>query len=355
MDNLFETTIDTPPADTPKSPKWKVYFTGSFWGHHGRDHAGTEIKINTQFDWAGYHWIIPAVYACGKGLVVDLCMQVDTEKIHNFIEKWQLNCKNDSHNDFTREQQMQIETENPLCLDFSPSLELNKKLLCSDHSCSICFNPYLGDEIAHLSETLAVMSHYKLNASFGWVIYRTAFAWATKRRPKIETLSLIMKPRPKQLPGPHFKVRQKGDAFTFSHPVSGQIHTLTVQELEHQTIPQNYFNSDRLLYPTHFISMSYTISPEPKEAITIFDFNENDKPLEIAPKKDFRLPSAVNACCVSIIGGSDGPTSIVFSSDAHEKIRTVCSALHFKPLQNDIEWHIVFNITQFDEGAFSLM
>ena len=49
----------------------------------------------------------------------------------------------------------------------------------------------------------------------------------------------------------------------FSHPVSGITHTLTVQEIEQQTVPQNSFGSDRWIYPTHYIAMSYTPTPEP--------------------------------------------------------------------------------------------
>ena len=53
------------------APEWKVYFDGDFWGHRGKDRAGKEIKLDKQFDWAGYHWVIPAAYSCSKGLVVD--------------------------------------------------------------------------------------------------------------------------------------------------------------------------------------------------------------------------------------------------------------------------------------------
>lgn len=88
--------------------KWKVFFDGSFWGHRGSGRAGTEINIGRQFDWAGHHWLIPAVYSCGKGLVVDFCMQVDAEKIRAFIRKWDLNRENDSCENFTEEQQPEI-------------------------------------------------------------------------------------------------------------------------------------------------------------------------------------------------------------------------------------------------------
>ena len=33
-------------------PEWKVYFEGNFWGHSGKDRAGTEIRLNKQFEWA---------------------------------------------------------------------------------------------------------------------------------------------------------------------------------------------------------------------------------------------------------------------------------------------------------------
>ena len=72
------------------APEWKVYFDGDFWGHRGKDRAGKEIKLDKQFDWAGYHWVIPAAYSCSKGLVVDFCMRVDSESIRDFMKKWNL-------------------------------------------------------------------------------------------------------------------------------------------------------------------------------------------------------------------------------------------------------------------------
>lgn len=37
----------------PAAPEWKVYFEGNFWGHLGKDRAGTKIRLNQQFDWQG--------------------------------------------------------------------------------------------------------------------------------------------------------------------------------------------------------------------------------------------------------------------------------------------------------------
>lgn len=55
---------DMNPDAEPTIPEWKVYFDGNFWGHSGKDRAGAEIRVDKQFEWAGHHWTIPAVYSC---------------------------------------------------------------------------------------------------------------------------------------------------------------------------------------------------------------------------------------------------------------------------------------------------
>ena len=37
--------VDMNPEAEPTMPEWKVYFEGNFWGHSGKDHAGTEIRL----------------------------------------------------------------------------------------------------------------------------------------------------------------------------------------------------------------------------------------------------------------------------------------------------------------------
>lgn len=108
------------PAAEPTAPEWKVYFEGNSGWHSGRDRAGVEIKLNKHFDWAGHHWIIPAVYSCSKGLVVDFCMRAEAEDIRRFIAKWNLTAENDSAENFTQEQQMQMELEIRLTLISAP-------------------------------------------------------------------------------------------------------------------------------------------------------------------------------------------------------------------------------------------
>ena len=136
------------------------------------------------------------------------------------------------------------------------------------------------------------------------MIFRAAFPWASKRRTEIKSLSFTMEQRSCRVPGPHFKTHAPGDSFSFTHPVSGTKYTLTVQELERQTISEKRFGSDRY-------------APEAR----------NDM------------------ACIGIIGGADGPTAIVCGGSSKEKLHAACSALHFEPVEGDIEWRIVFNLS----------
>ena len=319
-DNTHDIDMN-PDAEAP-IPEWKVYFDGNFWEPSGKDRAGTEIRLDKQFEWAGHHWIIPAAYSCNKGLVLDFCMCTLAEDIREFMKKWDLTPENDS---------------------------------CS-HSCSVVFNPCLPDEINNEPEAKWVLKHYELDTSYGWMIFRAAFLWPDKRRPAIKSLSLIMEQQPFRVPGPHFKIHAPGDQFTFSHPVSETEYALTVQKLEQQTLSQNHVGSDRWLYPTHFISMSYTLSPKPDNDISIHDCADSDKPLEVVPVTDSFTPEMQNdIACIDIIGGADEPTVILYSDSNQANLHVACSALHFKPVSDDTEWRIEFNIIRSSKKTFLLI
>ena len=226
----------------------------------------------------------------------------------------------------------------------------------ASHSCSVVFNPCLPDEINNEPEAKWVLKHYELDTSYGWMIFRAAFLWPDKRRPAIKSLSLTMEQQPFRMPGPHFKIHSPGDQFAFSHPISETKYTLTVQKLEQQTLSQNRMDSDRWLYPTHFTTMSYTLSPEPDNDISIHDCADNDKPLEVAPATDSFSPEVqTDLACIDIIGGADEPTIILCGNNNQANLHVVYSALHFKPVSDDIEWRIEFNIIRFSKKTFLLI
>ena len=347
--------VDMNPEAEPTIPEWKVYFEGNFWGHSGKERAGTEIRLNKRFDWAGHHWAVPAAYSCSKGLVMDFCMCTPEEDIRKCMTKWDLHPENDSCEFFTQEQQMQMDLENPLCLDFIPRLELNGKTMLSSHGCSVVFNPCLPDGMINEAEAKWALEHYDLDTSYGWTIFRAAFPWTSKRRPEIKSLSLTIEQQSCRVPGPHLKTHAPGDSFSFSHPVNGTNYTLTVQEIEQQTIPQKRFGSDRRVYPTHFTVMRYTLFPELEEDISVCDCCDGDKPMEIAVEGDSFTPESQNNACIGIIGGADGPTVIVAGDKAQGRLHAACSALHFEPVRDDVVWRIMFSIQYFDEVTFTII
>lgn len=154
-------------------------------------------------------------------------------------------------------------------------------------------------------------------------------------------------------PGPHFKTPAPGDSFSFSHPVSGIKYTLTVQELDPQTIYKKRIDSDRWFYPTHFTAMSYTLSPKPDDDIFIRDCADGDKPLEIAPITNHFSPEAQND--IVMIGGAYGATTILWDDSKQKNLHIACSALHFEPVSDDIEWWVEFNITHPLKKTFLLI
>ena len=346
--------VEPEPAAEPVCPAWKVWFDGDFWGHTGKDHAGTEIPLQKTFDWAGHHWVIPAAYSCSKGLVIDFCMRVDAQSIRDFLEKWDR--ENDAWQTISPAQQMQMEWENPLCFAFKPCLTLNGKTLQTTHGCSICYHPCLPDGAVQEPEAIWVMEHYGLDDTAGWVISRNCFPWQTRRRPEIHSLCLTMEQQPGQLPGPTFQMHAPGDSFRFSHPVSGITHTLTVQELEPQTVPQHGFDSEHWMYPVHYLAMQYTLTPEPAEPLSVFDCAQGDAPVEAAEGEAVFCRESSHSCAaVGIIGGADGPTAVVYGADSGGKFHTACSALHFAPVENKIAWQIVFQVRQAANETFRMI
>ena len=345
---------DADPAAVPSAAEWKVFFDGGFWGHHGRGRAGTEIELDRQFDWGGRRWLVPAVYACAKGAVLDLCMRVPAEEIRRFREKRDLDPESDACEDLSPERQLQIEADYPFGFDPILRLTVNGKALQAAHGRTAVFVP--GGPDGEMSEAKWVADHYGLDTSCGWLICRFAFPWRGRRPAAIESLVLTMDRQPCRVAGPHFAVRAPGDTFVFAHPVSGTVYTLTVRELDRQTIPQSALGDGRRRYPTQFTAMTYVLSPAPgDDDISVFDCARSDEPVLLAPDTDRFAPKAQNdlACCIGVIGGADGPTMIVTGGEPREDLRAACSALHFAPT-DEIEWRIEFRIRRCAPERFLL-
>ncbi|KJR46318.1 hypothetical protein UF75_3291 [Desulfosporosinus sp. I2] len=153
--------------------------------------------------------------------------------------------------------------------------------------------------------------------------------------------------------GPHFHVPAPGERIEFTHPTTGAQHTLTVQEYEQHEMSHEHFDSQNQEFPTHYIVMSYTLSPDlPEGAFTVTDCIRSDQPRQ--KRTNPNEPQAFNSICIGIIGGADGPTAIIFGGSGQGKLHVACSALHFEPV-DDVEWRMVFHEKRREDVTVELM
>lgn len=321
-----------------KTNEWKVYFDGNFYGRSAKSRAGTELPIDAHFHWAERDWLVPAVYVCGKGLVVDCCMRVEADTIRSFLDKWNIHVPEDEAF-LPEDAREQFALENPLLLHFQPRLTLNGEEMLPSHGCSFGYIPAFPEQIE--PETAAILAHYGLDLADGWVVSRSYYPWKTKRRPQIKTLALTMEQQPENIPGSCFTFQAAGDEFSFAHPVTGANHTITALDLEEQTLD---FPCDAREYPTHCLLMRYRVTPPiPSKTLIIQDTAPSDCPREIR---------GGGAESVGIIGGSDGPTAIIYGSDAQDK--AAVSSLHFTPVEH-VKWRLTFLHTRYVPETFELI
>ena len=247
---------------------------------------------------------------------------------------------------------MQAEAENPMAINISPEVILNGKTLTCSHGCGLSWNPCFPEYNG--IESKGVLEQYGLDPACGWTIWRSAFPWTTTRKPQITALSVILKQNLVAISGSHFHVSSPGECIEFIHPTTGIQHTLTVQEYEQQEIPAERFGDKNYEYPTHYTAMSYTLSPDlPDNSFTVTDCEDGDR-----PRKKLVVPnepqSSGDCIAISIIGGAQSGTAIIFGGNEQGKPHVVCSALHFTPVDN-VEWKMVFHEKTYADITVELM
>lgn len=338
--------LDLNPEAPVPAPEWKVTFEGGFWARHTRERPGQEVPIRQAFDWAGHHWLIPSLYLCSKGLVLDFCMRVEPSHIHAFLDKWDLHPAHGAQHSFSQQEQMQLELENPLRLDFSSTVHLNGRRLENTHSYGTAYNPCLGPEYSACGEEAAqAMEHYGLDPHFGWVILRACYPWATKRKPNIRTLSVTMAADAVSIPGPHVQVHGPGDTAVFHH--GGQEHLLTVQEYEAQAMDWSHLAEAGVEYPNHYLAMSYTLTPELPDGSWSLVACDNGDPPRQAPAAPGQ-PVATNSAMVMAID------PIAFGETQQGPLHVACSSLHFQSVDR-VEWRLVFYEKQYADLTVDLL
>lgn len=336
----------------PENPsEWAVYYDCGYWNKNAKGKPGEEIVLNKSFSWGDEIWHIPAVYVCSKGLVIDFCVEIDSEKEKAYLDKWYpVLSKNEN---ISREIHEQIELENPLDVNFRFDLLVNGNPIIAKHGTSVCWIPEscLPEGVRSERESKEIIRHYALDETRAWSFHRWSCPWSTQRKPKIKALKLRLERNPVAIQGLRFRNPSVGDVVEFVHPVHNTEHKLTVLAYEKQEFSGRGFQHEEYEFPTLYTAMTYTLEPELSSMnFRIRDCADNEQP-KLKPKNPLEPEASYS---VAIIGGADGPTAVFFSP-AGEKTQphTAMSALRFEHT-DDIEWKIIFREKMMEDVVIDL-
>lgn len=335
--SLIKYTDDSEIIAPVKTHEWRVRYSGGILDG-SREHPGTEIAIAKTFEWCGDEYYIPAAYSCAKGLVIDIFKRVPKERIQAFIDKYHLSTDSDEA-DFDRDTMRQIDRDNPLNVDFSPTLILNGREVRRDHGLGECWNPITSECVT--DEIAAVMEHYALDRDCGWAMFRWAFPW--KKRCEVQSLSIIMSADKTDIDGPIIDDAKPGRNICLTHPITGAEHTLTVHDVDEETTDFSRYMPSGFVLPTCYTTLTYSLKPDiAQDEIYMRDCDGGD----IARRIETPSADDTNECSsasVGIIGGADGPVAIFTSALPSDTRHVACSSMRFEHCDH-IRWRVGFRI-----------
>jgi len=333
-------------AEEPKQElPWQVYFGEGYHHHGGRNKPGMELPVNKQFDWNGNHYYIPAIYSCSKGLVVEFCIEIESDRIKEFLEKVENYGDNEAR--WNEEIREEMHRSNPTNIDFHTEVMVNGKELRQRNGCGFGWMPEsLWPENGGFAEQLEaeqIIRHYHLDRNKGWVFYRYSYEWATFRKPTVKSLVLTLKAPQVSMAALRFATPEVGESITITRPLTGQEYILTIQEIENQEMDGNRMerlHHGELEFPTHYKAMTYTLAPDlPGAQFMVQDVRQSDQPRKKARAEG---KNGTMAASIAIIGGADGPTSVFLVHNAATiRPHSACSGLRFEPVE-EVEWKAVF-------------
>ncbi len=334
------------------SAEWKVTMEGGF--HPKRGKAGKEVPLGKQFTWGHEIWHVPAVYVCSGGLVIDFCVQVNTKRLKAFYQKYKP--LEEQGVQLSEEDEAKLRMENPTNIDFRPELVLNGETLRHKHGHGQTWisSDIIGDDSWEDSSGRWVLEHYGLDLTKAWIIRRCTFISEGLRKVDIQSLELRLERDKTHIPGIHFRTPAVYESVKFTHPITGIEHTLTVQEFETQEMDESCFYDDTLEFPRHLATMTYTIYPElAMDAFILKDCDSGDSPRPRNIDGGGRFAMSVGA--IGVIRSTDGSTHVYYVGGEAVKPHAICSSLHFEPIQEPIEWRLIFREKMMEDVKVTLI
>ncbi len=349
-----------PRESIPVQQEWRVYFSASFGERGARgEKAGEELPLAMDFDWDDRHWRIPAVYACSKGLVVDLIATVDRDRMQSYTDYRQ------SLGELSPAEEYRVDGESPLRDDFIPTVLINGQRSRIKRMTTL---PLPGDGRELSPTDRQVLSYYGLDEQAPTLLCRMAFPWTTAKKPSLRSLQLCLTRRPSVFPGEPFTVSGEGDRITLRHPTRGTEHTLTVCTLRRCELPPEQIETTPYRLPPHSVQLLYTLTPElPDDELTVRDVRHNDAPIKQPTRKttgdDFCSVAVVSvprrveseAAAIGIIGGADGPIAMIAARPPQQQpLHAASSAMTFEA-QPSVTWQPSFRVHACDDTTVTLL
>lgn len=335
-----------------RPPEWEVTIEGGF--RAGRGKAGQEIAIGKEFDWGDEHWLIPAIYLCSGGVVVDFCIRLDDAKVVDFFRKATEREANNIRP--TYEERMVFERENPVNIGFHVKLELNGEIIKEKQGCHGTWVPedLVSENFWMENDEKWILEHYGLDLSKAWVIRRITFSWKERRKAELQSLQLKLEREKSSFIAARFATPDVGNSVSFTHPITGAEHTLTVREIEYKTMDTSIFHDQNLEYPSHFMAMTYILDPDlPRDAFMVKDCDGGDNPRPKNPDPHGRMAMSVGV--VAMVRSTDGPTSVFLPDGSEAQVHAIASSMHFEPLAKPVEWHMIIREKMLPDLDVTLM
>ena len=186
----------------------------------------------------------------------------------------------------------------------------------------------------------SILEHYGLDMSKAWVIRRLSFPWEGRRKVDLQTLILKLEREKSDFIATRFVTPDVGGSVSFTHPITGVEHTLTVREIEDKTTDTSLFHDQDLEFPSHFMAMMYILDPDlPRDAFMVKDCDGGDNPRPKNPDPHGRMSMSVGV--VAMVRSADGPTSVFLADGSEAQVHAIASSMHFEPLTKPVEWHMI--------------
>ena len=330
---------EVPAAAEGNRAPFPVDWGGSIHGSRHRHKPARELAVNAAFHWGAEEWLVPNLYLCAEGVVVDYCIGVDVEKVTEFLRWYEALVRGDWGVELTDEQQEEAERRNPLQISFHSTLTVNGDALPAKSGSGTVWVPEScgSEELTQDNRrTRAILEHYGLSEDKAWVFWRGSYPWTRQRTAKSVSLHLSRDRQP--MTAAYFTDPAVGDEVTFTHPVSGQDYTLRVACVEPQVLEKFRFHEAGAEYADHFTALTCLLEP-PLQGVTIRDCAPNDPPR-----------GGRSVCAVQIFGRRDTAAAV---PEGQQEI-CAASSMHFEhPVS--VTWRVVINERPMEDAEVKLI